>query len=351
MPTSVVTSGSYAFQRAPLTLFIEEAYERLGILGDNLTAQQVQAAQRSLNFLLTSWMNDGLNLWTVEQRLLGLIPGQNTYALPETVSEILEMNVRQSMRMMGGQAEASSGNAKNAFDDNPHTACQEDAPDGWIGMGWPSFMPLVQMVGIVSQKEAVYTLSCQVRQEQTWKTLLNIPSQVYEAGVLLWFVIPAPQRGNAFRIIETGGATLDIQELYFSCAVQDTMMTAISRSEWMAMPNKNQSGQPTCFYWDRTITPTLSVWPTPTPFYRTLFFTCTRMMEDAGDLSNQIQVPSRFYEPLVAGLASRLAVKYAPQKASLLEEQYQSLYTRAQEQDTETTPLRLGVTWQGGYTG
>jgi hypothetical protein len=118
----------------------------------------------------------------------------------------------------------------------------------------------------------------------------------------------------------------------------------------MAIPNKNQTGQPTSFYWDRTITPTLSIWPTPTPFYRTLFFTCTRMMEDAGDLSHQVQVPSRFYEPLVAGLASRLAIKYAPQKASLLEEQSQRLYAQAQDQDTETTPLRLGVTWQGGYT-
>ena len=132
----MATSGSFTFQDAPLTLFIEEAYERLGVLPDNLTAQQIQAAgERSLNFLLTDWMNQGLNLWTVEQRLLALNPGQNTYTLPQTISEILEMNLRQSIRALGGTAQASNGNAAYAFDNNPHTACVQDAPNGWISYG------------------------------------------------------------------------------------------------------------------------------------------------------------------------------------------------------------------------
>jgi hypothetical protein len=347
----VATSGSFTFQDAPLTLFIEEAYERLGVLPDNLTAQQIQAAgERSLNFLLTDWMNQGLNLWTVEQRLLALNPGQNTYALPQTVSEILEMNLRQSIRALGGTAQASSGNAAHAFDNNPHTACVQDAPNGWISYGWGQTMRMIQMVGVVSEVSRIYQLSCEVKQGEDWKPVLEILPQEFPPGQLLWFALPAPQQGTAFRIQETGGAILDIQELYFSFAVQDRMMTAISRSEWMAMPNKNQTGQPTCFYWDRTIKPTLSLWPTPTPLNKTLFFTCTRMMEDAGDLLNQIQIPSRFYEALASGLAWKLAVKYLPEKAPLLKSDYDAAFASASGEDTEDVPLRIGVDWQGGYT-
>lgn len=233
----MTTSRSYAFQETPLNTFIEEAYERVGIIGDNLTAQQMQAATRSLNFMLTEWMNDGLPLWTIQQKTLMLQTGQGAYPLASTVSEILEMNLRQ-----------------------------------------------------ISQ-----------------------------------------------------GKVMD-------CITQDTVMTSISRSEWMALPNKNQQGQPTCFYWDRTIEPTLFVWPCPTSYYQSLFFTCTVMMEDAGDLLNQVQVPARFYEPLVAGLAAKLSVKYAPQKLAMMQELYQSVYAKAQDNDTQKQPLRIGVSWQGGYT-
>ena len=348
----MATSGSFAFQDASLTLFIEEAYERLGVLPDNLTAQQIQAAgERSLNFLLTDWMNQGLNLWTVDQRLLALNPGQNTYALPQTISEILEMNLRQSIRALGGTAQASSGNATDAFDNNPHTACVQDAPNGWISYSWGQTNRMIQMVGVVSQMTRTYTLQAQSqRTEDEWVTVLNIPAQEFPAGQLLWFAVTAPLAGSAFRIQETGGEKLDIQELYFSFAVQDRMMTAISRSEWMAMPNKNQTGQPTCFYWDRTIKPTLSLWPTPMPLTKTLFFTCTRMMEDAGDLLNQIQIPSRFYEALASGLAWKLAVKYVPEKAALLKSDYDAAFASASGEDTEDVPLRIGVDWHGGYT-
>lgn len=101
----------------------------VGVLPDKLTAQQIQAAgERSLHFVLTDWMNQGFHLWTVEQGLLALHPGQNTYALPQTISEIKEMNLRMSIRALGGTASSSSGHAANAFDINPHTACVQDVP-------------------------------------------------------------------------------------------------------------------------------------------------------------------------------------------------------------------------------
>ncbi len=52
-----LSSGSYNFQSITAELIIREAYERIGILGDFTTAQQLDSATRSLNFLLSDWSN------------------------------------------------------------------------------------------------------------------------------------------------------------------------------------------------------------------------------------------------------------------------------------------------------
>jgi hypothetical protein len=45
----MTTSGTHFFQKSNLTLFIVEAYERLGILGDNLEAVFMNLLHHPLN--------------------------------------------------------------------------------------------------------------------------------------------------------------------------------------------------------------------------------------------------------------------------------------------------------------
>ena len=74
-----ISSGSYNFQSITAELIIREAYERIGILGDFTTAQQLDSATRSLNFLLSDWSNRNVNLWTLDTFFIGLKPGVNSY--------------------------------------------------------------------------------------------------------------------------------------------------------------------------------------------------------------------------------------------------------------------------------
>jgi hypothetical protein len=46
----------------------------------------------------------------------------------------------------------------------------------------------------------------------------------------------------------------------------------------------------------------------------------------------------------------KLAVKYAPQKMQMMQELYRSVYAQAKAQDVQRQPLRIGVSWGGGYT-
>jgi hypothetical protein len=87
------TSGTTLFN-PDLSEIIEEAYERVGI--EVRTGYQARTARRSLNYLLTSWANQGINLWTVTPADITLIQGQGTYDLPADCIDIFDQVIRQN---------------------------------------------------------------------------------------------------------------------------------------------------------------------------------------------------------------------------------------------------------------
>ena len=89
----MTTSGTTLFN-PELSEIIEEAYERCGI--EIRTGYQARTARRSLNYLVTSWANQGINLWTVTAADITLVQGQGTYNLPEDCVDIIEHVIRQS---------------------------------------------------------------------------------------------------------------------------------------------------------------------------------------------------------------------------------------------------------------
>src|ERR1700692_538819 len=233
------TSGTFNFGSTISEQFIIDAYERCGILPDIITAEQIQSAQRSINLLLSEWINKGLNLWTVKQSMLNLIANQNAYLLPYPTSDVLEATIRTSTRNLGGTPFSSAGgNASKAFDGNPNTACTQTAPNGYISYNWGNGTQYsINMVGIQSNATLTYTLVCEYSNDNiNLVQVLAIPAQTYTNGINASFLVPVPTLGQYFRVRETGGATLNIQELYFNPSLQDTIVTRLSRAESIALP-------------------------------------------------------------------------------------------------------------------
>lgn len=347
----MATSGTSNFQSAQSEEIITDAYERIGILADDLTAQQIQTAQRSINFITSSWINRGLNLWTVKEELLGLYQNQSTYSLPDTTSDVLEVTLRTSNRNLGGTAFSSTGVAQNAFDNNTQTACTQTAPNGNIGYFWGAVQYAIQMVGVQSDVIDSYTLILEYSNDgATWIQARSLPTQVYADGIIEWFVIETPTLGSYFRIRETGGATLDIQELYFNTALNDTLVTRASRYEYMSFPQKAQTGKPSSFYVKRQINPSIVLWPTPNSQYNNLFYTRIEMPQDIGAMTNTPDVPSRFYEALTSALAYKLALK--EKRLDLLEalkRDYVEEYMIAAGEDRERVPTRIYGDYSQGW--
>jgi len=68
-----------------------------------------------------------------------------------------------------------------------------------------------------------------------------------------------------------------------------------------------------------------------------------RRLDDAGDGSNTMDVPYRFYEALVAGLAYHLALKVPGglERLQILKAQYDEAWDLASSEDREKAPIRF----------
>jgi hypothetical protein len=98
----MTTSGTTAFNM-DLTEIVEEAFERAG--GEMRTGYDLRTASRSMNLMFSSWANKGLNMFTYEQGMINLIPGQATYNLPADTVDLLEHVIRTGAGSASTQAD------------------------------------------------------------------------------------------------------------------------------------------------------------------------------------------------------------------------------------------------------
>jgi hypothetical protein len=119
----------------------------------------------------------------------------------------------------------------------------------------------------------------------------------------------------------------------------DRIIMPISRTEYASYPNKEQQGFPTVFWFDRLLSPTVTIWPVPDtstgPQY--LKYYRVRRIEDSA-LTNgqQVDIPYLWLECFAYGLAQRLAMIWAPDKVQILKPMADEAYAIAAEQNIET---------------
>jgi hypothetical protein len=151
--------------------------------------------------------------------------------------------------------------------------------------------------------------------------------------------------------------TLDVQTIYIVQAATrttsggintDLVIQPISRAEYLALPNKAQdSARPTQFYFERTTTPSLYVWPVPQSNDVTLLYYRMKIQQDAGAFTNSLDAPNRWMEAIASGLASKLAVKFAPDRVAMLQGMADKAYAIAAAEDRERVPLRISIDMRG----
>jgi hypothetical protein len=358
------TSNSYSFGTLTSRGIIEDAYQRIGIIPSLLTQEHIASAERSANFILQSWTNKHNNLWTIRHAFINLIAGQTEYDLPPATVDAKIVMVRTSVRALaedGVPFSDAGGNAAFAFDGNPKTACTQTSIGGFISYQMDVLATveyMVQMIGIQSNVTTTYTLVAEYYDGTGWQTSLRIPTQIYTAGVISWFNIPTQVLATKFRIrqeLPTPGPEipLDIQELYFNNLINDRQINRMSEDQYTRLPSKCEGGLPNSFWINRQIIPKIFIWPVPEAFNNCLYFSYWIAIQNLGTLLDSPEIPARFLEALVAGLAYKLSVKLAapPDRVQLLKMESEETFDLAGIEDTERVPINIYPDLSGYYNG
>jgi len=127
-----------------------------------------------------------------------------------------------------------------------------------------------------------------------------------------------------------------LEASYRNSSSVDFPLTKISRSEYQALSNKTDNGTPTQYFVQRFIdkvTLTLYLTPGSTEAGNFINYYYVNRIQDAGDYSNDADVPYRFVPCMVAGLAYYLAVKNAPDRIQVLKLLYEDELQRALQED------------------
>lgn len=138
--------------------------------------------------------------------------------------------------------------------------------------------------------------------------------------------------------------TLDVYISQTSNGVTlDRFLYPVSRDDYASYPNKATEAPPAVYWFDRTITPSITFYPTPDAddtyvckIYRVIQ---TDDMNPAG--AQTPDMPGRFRPAFTAGLAARLSETYAPQLYDALEARHQQRYLSAIRQDQEMAAFEL----------
>ena len=129
----------------------------------------------------------------------------------------------------------------------------------------------------------------------------------------------------------------DILEVsYRNSSSIDVPLTKINRSAYQALSNKTSKGQPTQYFVQRfidKITITLYLTPGSSEAGNYINYYYTKRIDDAGDYTNDADVPYRFVPCMIAGLSYYLAVKYRPERIQTLKLLYEDELQRALEED------------------
>jgi len=128
----------------------------------------------------------------------------------------------------------------------------------------------------------------------------------------------------------------------------DISMDRLSRSEYLNIPNKTTQARPSQFFIDKSINPSLKVWPTPENSTDILVFNKLVRMDDADAATNTVDMPFRFYPCFAAGLAYYISIKRAPEKTGLLKQIYEEEFLRAMSQDEDRASFRIRPYMRGG---
>lgn len=388
------SSGTTAYD-PPLSDMSLDILDRLQIRPSEIQ-DHMFSMRRTMNLLLTRWANRGVNLWRVDPTptTINLIQGVATYQLPSDTVDMLDTYIRtyqignatslapSFVTTVGSPIvtvnQPSAGAVVGSF-------CQIVIP---VSIGGLIIFGYYQIASVTSTSQFTIvaasnaTANASGGQVPAFTTTalsslvsVNLPNhgvlpgqqfltqvQTLVGGIFLFggylvtsvtdannFVIMAQQNALSAQTVSENGGQCQIGQQVQPASPVDILVYPISRNDYAALPNKSNQGRPSNRWFNRQLTPTLTLWPVPDangPYQINAYL--MRQIQDMNPTNGQVgNLPYRFLYAFVAGCAADMAIKYRPDLWQALKLEAEEAWQEAADMDREKVPFFLTPDFTG----
>lgn len=301
---------------------IDHAFRKCRLPPEGVGGEQMTTAQETLYLVLSALANRGLQLWCIEKLILPLYENQAAVPVGNGIVDLLNTNYR-TMQYLTPVTEAVAVD-KVTF--NFGTA------------------EIVTTVGINWLGDSV-AFNLQVSDDNvTWVTVLSVANPNQTLGQWTWVDIDGSAAAQYFRVIAPSGL-LDQDTVLVGNTPNEIVMARLNRDSYANLPNKTFTGKPLQFWLDRTLNePVMYIWPVPNAA-QSLGQVVTyvkRYIMDVGTLTQEIEVPQRWYDAIVYILAARLAEELPqvdPNMIMVLDQKAARSLNEAEMEERDNSPI------------
>lgn len=341
------TTGSTAITVDQL---ISYAFRDAGKQAEEMTPELVDAAKQALFYNLQNLSNLGVNLWLLENMLVGAVTAQQQLVLPKTVIDVRESNWVYIVNSAAtSYLPTSNPNSITAFGQDLDLVSTSTVGNNWFGLSYSPGLP-VFYVGFngynATGGTTTYNFAYEVSNDGvTWKTIKQLPTTTLKDREWAYFNISTTPDYYYYRLRETVATTFSVRQIVFSTSQQVIPLARLNRNDYWSLPNKQFPSQRALQYWfDRTIEPSMYIWPVPNNDFQMFQLIVEKQMEDVGSLTDQIYVPDRWISCVQKQLSHSMSLQLPNvdmTRVQYLEGQAQRAFLQASEEDRDRSPIYL----------
>ena len=310
---------------------IEHAARRCKMSAQLLSAEHVDIANDALYLLLSDLANQGAPLWCIQKTIYPLYEGVSDLTTIRGTVDILNSNLRTLSQVTGTNTDSATARVVEFATTTPVTT-----------------------VGVLWSAAAVPVEFARSDDGLTWDVIqTEVPSAT--SGEWTWYDLASVVPATYFRVRATSG-TLGFSQIYLGNNPSEIPLARLNKDDYTNLPNKAfQSNRPLQYWFDRqTPQPIMHLWPTPNNAATVMQIVvwAHRHIMDVGTMTQELEVPQRWYETIVAMLASKLAMEFVevdPSLIPMLDAKAEKTLYQTQQEERDNSPLNIAPAI-GAYT-
>lgn len=316
-------SGTVSQTKFDTRRVIEHAARRCKLPAQSLSAEHVSIANDNLYLLLSDLANQGAPLWCIQKSIYPLYAGTSYITTYSGTVDILNANLRWLQEVSGTDSVTATTSITEFGSATPVTT---------VGILWSATSSPVEFSR--SDDGVTWTI-----------TQSEVPNA--SAGEWSWYDLDSSVSAKFFRVRATSGS-LDFSQIYLGNMPTEIPLARLNRDDYTNLPNKSfQSNRPLQYWLDRqSLSPVMNLWPVPNSAATVMQVVvwAHRHIMDVGTMTQELEVPQRWYEAIVSMLAAKLAMEFVEVDSSIVPmldaKAQQALYI-AQQEERDKSPINL----------